>query len=147
MSVPQPWWQAIGVNAVRLLLVAVAATLLVNLTRSIQHNVAVQHQMRTLERQISTEEDRTARLEKTLVYERTGSFRELELRRRLGYVRPGETLVLVPNNRDQPATPDQPLSDQRTSTARDEWEARPPYEQWWLLFFGPQSLLEEVFRP
>jgi hypothetical protein len=132
---------------VRLVLVAVAATLLVNLVRSIQQNVTIQRQLRSLERQISAEENRSDLLRDTLVYERTESFRELELRRRLGYVQPGEKLVLVPENRDQAAPTNQPTTTTPVSTARQEWDARPPYEQWWLLFFGPQSLLEEVFRP
>jgi cell division protein FtsB len=139
------WWQSLSQGAIRLILVAAAIFLGVNLVRSVEHNYAISRQIRTLNGQIATEELRAAVLKDQIQYYQTDTFKELETRRRLGYVKPGESVVLVPENRDPTSAAVAGTPAASESEARTSWNDTPPYEQWWLLFFGPQSLLEAVF--
>ncbi len=141
------WWQQLSQNALRVTFVIAALLLLANLVRSVNSNYSVSRHIRTLTSQIELERDRQTIVKEAISYYQSDTYKELEARRRLGLARPGETLVLVPDNRDV-ITPGQTMptspSDHR-SDARRSWDEQPPYEQWWLLFFGPSSLLEDAF--
>lgn len=139
-------WRLVGNNFVRIGLAILAILLIANLIRSIQVNYGISRQIRTLTAEIAQEHDQAAIDKEQNSYYQTNTYKELEARRRLGYALPGETLVLVPQNKDnnQPAA-GAVNSPESINEARTKWNALPPYQQWWQLFFGPAALLEQTF--
>lgn len=139
-------WRLVGNNFVRIGLGLLAILLIANLIRSIQVNYGVSRQIRTLNAEISSEHDQAAIDKEQNDYYQTNTYRELEARRLLGYAAANETLVLVPQNQDATSTTS---PSGRTAAAINEakqhWDALPPYQQWWQLFFGPTTLLEQTF--
>ncbi len=129
-------------------LVVCAVLLLVDLVRSIDHNYQISRQIRALSGQIAAEQDRQLVLREAITYYQSKTYKELAARRQLGLAKPGETLVLAPENRDPESTtptgaPSTVMDVRRQ--AREDWSDLPPYQQWWLLFFGPPAQLEAVF--
>ena len=143
----QRWWQPFSQPALKLAFIVVTVVLLVDLIRSIDHNYQISRQIRLLTGRITAERDQAIALTEAIGYYQTSTYKELTARRELGLVKPGETLVLAPHNRD-PASAGPGTLATTTDTkvsARQSWSNQPPYQQWWLLFFGPTSQLEAVF--
>jgi len=63
------------------------------------------------------------RLQKELEYKKTDEFKEAEIRNKLGLVKEGEAIVIVPK-----------MSDQESETS--DQESVPNWEKWRILFFG-----------
>ncbi|MBI4023322.1 septum formation initiator family protein [Candidatus Berkelbacteria bacterium] len=89
-------------------LVLVLAYLALNLGKAIQTNYRTNESIRALTEQITHLEDRINHLEHAQVYYASRSYQELEAKRRLGKKRPGETVVLVPENVDTESSPEPP---------------------------------------
>ena len=141
------WWGGLSQSVIRVALIVFAVVLLVDLVRSVDHNYQISRQIRTLTGQMAATRDQLTVLHEVIMYYQTATYKELTARRVLGLAKPGETLVLAPQNRDPGvSTPGSvaPPVDPRLQ-ARQRWGDRPPYEQWWLLFFGPSDQLEAVF--
>lgn len=98
--------------AIRTGLVIALAYLLLNLGIALNKNYATSSSIRSLKASITELEQRIAHLHNQLVYLQSTSYRELELKRRLGLKRIGETAVLVPSNID----PAQSASNDRRPT-------------------------------
>jgi len=148
MSAPaQPWWKKTGDNMVRLGLIVLALLLVVNLIRSVESNYPVSKQIRSLHNQIAQVQDDETVITQENDYYKTDTYKEIMARERLGYIKPGEKMVLVPENKDTSASSNSTSSSSTTalSEAQKSWNEQPPYEQWYLLFFGSQTLLEETF--
>ena len=64
------------------------------------------------------------RLKEELDYKRTGEFKEGEIRNKLGLVKPGEAVVVLPNK-----------DDGRQMTGDERQNDIPNYLKWWNLFF------------
>ena len=124
-----------------------ALLLVVNLIRSIDTNYTISKQIRDLHNQITQVQDDKNTISQENDYYKTATYKEIMARERLGYVKTGETMVLVPENKDTSTSSNNTGSSTNNalSDARKSWDEQPPYEQWYLLFFGSQSLLEETF--
>lgn len=142
-----PWWRTLSDNIVRVGLAALVILLIANLIRSVEQNYAISREIRTLNTQIADERDQAAIITEENAYYRTDTYHDLEARARLGVIAQGEKLVLVPQNRDSQSGggSNGTTESDGGNEARKHWDAQPPYEQWRLLFFGSQTLLEETF--
>lgn len=85
---------------VRTAVVIALAYLLLNLGIALNKNYATNRTIRSLRASIAELEQRIAYLQSKIIYLNSGSYRELEVKRRLGLKRIGEQAVLVPSNVD-----------------------------------------------
>lgn len=69
-------------------------------------------------------------LKRELAYKQSPEFVEREIREKLGLVRRGEAIVILPKGDDES------LDKLGTSLANDERKSTPNYKKWWRLFFG-----------
>jgi len=86
--------------AIRTGLVIALAYLLLNLGIALNKNYVTSSTIQSLKLSILQLEQRITYLHNQLVYLQSASYRELELKRRLGLKRIGETALLVPSNVD-----------------------------------------------
>ncbi|MCA9388899.1 septum formation initiator family protein [Candidatus Berkelbacteria bacterium] len=84
----------------RTILTLVIAYIFLNLAQAIQKNYVINESLVKMNDQITELKKQVAFLETQLVYYDSHAYQELEAKRRLGLRRPGETVVLVPHNRD-----------------------------------------------
>ena len=141
-----PWWRKISDNVVRVGLIVLAILLIANLIRSVEANYSISRQIRSLHDQIAQVQDDETVITQENAYFKTDTYKEIQARLRLGYVKQGEKMVLVPTNKDETsATNASGGSNSALTEARKSWDEQPPYQQWYSLFFGSQTLLEETF--
>jgi cell division protein FtsB len=63
-------------------------------------------------------------LQKELEFKKSAEFKEMEIRNKLGLVKEGETVVIVPREGDE------------RQTTNDERQEQPNWVKWKILFFG-----------
>lgn len=83
----------------RTLIVLAIAYVLINLGRVVRTNYEMNKTIRQLRTEIAELQLRAQQLKNALTYYSSTSYRELEAKRRLSLRRPGETVVLVPENK------------------------------------------------
>lgn len=83
----------------RTLLVLLVAYVLINLSRVVQANYEMNQSIKRLRTEITVLETRIQHLKNAITYYSSTAYRELEAKRRLSLRRPGEVVVLVPENK------------------------------------------------
>lgn len=84
----------------RTLLTLAVAYIFLNLGQAVQKNYIINESIANMNSQIRELKKQVSFLETQLVYYDSRAYQELEAKRRLGLKRPGETVVLVPENKD-----------------------------------------------
>lgn len=100
--------------------------------RSVYTNFRVKQQLAQIEVEIKNLKSENQRLTNLIAYYQTETFRELEARSKLGLKKPGEIVIALPENADEP------LKEKVDRTPkRDQGKASVPnYIKWWEYFFG-----------
>lgn len=80
----------------RLIIAAIVVFILFNLGRSIWRNWQTSQKISTIEEEIGQLENQNQHLNNLIVYYQTDSFKELEARRKLGYKKTGENVLVIP---------------------------------------------------
>jgi len=93
---PKRW----AVVAERILLALAVAYVLLNLGRAVQNNYQINQAIERLETSIASLQERIQTITFEIAYYSSDAYRSIEAKRRLGYKRPDESVVLVPNNVD-----------------------------------------------
>jgi len=106
----------------RLLWLAVVLYTGYSLSQAVWRNIKVNQRISQLKVEISSIKQDNSKLADLSLYYQTDQFKEIELRRRLGYKRPEEQLVVLPLNFSDPDSPDRPQ--------RVDREALPFYRKW-----------------
>ncbi|MBI3495645.1 septum formation initiator family protein [Candidatus Berkelbacteria bacterium] len=93
-----------------------------SLYHAVMRNVAVNQRINSFQEDIKRIELDNQRLRNLIVYYQTNEFKELELRRRLGYKKPDENIVVLPAN----------FYEEKSAQAakKPAKEDRPFYVQW-----------------
>jgi cell division protein FtsB len=99
-----------------------------------QRNYALQKEVDIKERQLQLTKLQRDGLELQKKYYQTDEYRELAVRDTLGLVRPGEKLLILPENSTEAKAADAPV--QRTVVSQ---EAVPNLQQWLNFLFGGNS--------
>ena len=82
--------------SVKLAAAAIIGFILYGIGRSVWKNYQVVEKIDKLESEITSEEETNENLKNLLVYYQTDSYKELELRKKLGYKKLGEKVVIIP---------------------------------------------------
>jgi len=111
---------------VRLLIIIIGLGLIVNLSRDIIRLVESLNQVKRVEEQTREIETKRQALLNKKDYYQTEEFIEEEARNKLNMTKPGETIVILPENLKAA------LGQEETSQQNEE---SPNWKQWWELFF------------
>ena len=99
--------------------------------RSVYLNYRVRQRVAQIEAETKRLKGENQRLTNLISYYQTETFRELEARSKLGLKKPGETVIAVPENADEPA--EEQFRPEEEST---QPESTPNYIKWWEYLFG-----------
>ncbi len=116
----------------RLFLLLLALYLIFLIGRSVYTNFRVKQRVAEIEMEIGELKIEHQRLSNLIAYYQTETFRELEARSKLGLKKPGEIVIAVPENADEPLEEKlrQPKDDP------DQKPETPNYIKWWEYIFG-----------
>lgn len=81
---------------VKILILAVIVYVLYNIGKSIYKNYKTVEKIDTIEESISSQEQDNKNLRNLIIYYQTDSYKELEARKKLGYKKPGENVLIIP---------------------------------------------------
>jgi len=113
--------------------VLIAGTILLTyiviiLGRAVWLNYQVNQQIKSLEREIAQIEQQNKDLQNLISYFKTDSYREKELRQKLSYSKPGETVIVTPK--------DSAIANSAPSDGIDrDYSSKPNWYKWYLFFF------------
>lgn len=99
-----PW---ILTNLYKLVVLLIVGYILFNIGHSIWKNFALEQSIKNTENEISELKKENEMLANQILYYQTEEFKELEARKRLGLKKPGENLLIVPDNTDSDNTNNQ----------------------------------------
>ena len=94
-------------------------------------NYRVRQRVAQIEAETKRLKGENQRLTNLISYYQTETFSELEARSKLGLKKPGETVIAVPENADEPA--EEQFRPEEEST---QPESTPNYIKWWEYLFG-----------
>jgi cell division protein FtsB len=92
-------------NLFFLLVLILLALFSISLFREIMRKVEIQREIKKLEEKVSELENRNTELSSLIQYFRTDEYLEIEARTKLGYKKPGETVVVVTTNTNNVLNP------------------------------------------
>lgn len=113
-------------RSIRLIIIAVSAVLVVNLSRSILDLWRRRDILGEREAVLRRIQEENKRLQGELEYAQSPEFIEKEARNRLGLGREGEEIILMPNDK-------LPMTNEKTEDKTIE--SLPNWKRWWKLFF------------
>lgn len=87
-------------NLFFLLVLILLALFSISLFQEIMRKVEIQKEIKDLEQKVSNLENRNTELSSLIEYFKTDEYIETEARTKLGYKKPGETVVVVASNTD-----------------------------------------------
>jgi cell division protein FtsB len=102
---------------------------LFSLSKVVWRNYQIEKEMKTLKADIQLLEEENQRLTNLITYFKTDAYKEKEARQRLGYKKPGEEVILVPNIDDK----------SYTTTETEATQPKKNYQLWWDFFFKSKS--------
>jgi len=80
----------------KVIVVAIVGFILYNIGRSIWKNYLIVQKIDSAKKEITNEELENKNLKNLIVYYQTDTYKELEARRKLGYKKPGESVLMIP---------------------------------------------------
>jgi len=98
-------------------------------TRAIYKNAKANHEIERIKTEIETLGLEKQNLQDLIAYYQTPSFREKEVRRKLGLVKPDEKMVVL--SKEMP-----PSSKKSAPSQFSEKPQKANYQLWWEFFFG-----------
>lgn len=116
-----------------LVFVSISLLIINGLARSILRNLKNARRISDLRQEVGGMEQRNAELRGEVEYRQSGGYVEREARERLGYVKEGETVLILPDTGQEGSRP--PSSGAEGTGGRSRAE-KPPLEQWKEVFFG-----------
>lgn len=133
MTKIKDFFQQIGSLAVTILIILVIIFIIFNIYKSIMRNHQINEQISSLETEIEEIKKKNNYLENLIIYYNTDTFRELELRRKLGMKKVDERVVIIPENKSSNGKNELGLP-----TYEDKKEERqdPNYLKWWRYITG-----------
>ena len=98
---------------------------LFSLSKVVWRNYQIEKETRDLKEEIEMLEEENQHLLNLITYFKTDAYREREARKRLGYKKPGEEVILVPSVED------------KTDASEESEETKPQghWRLWWNFFF------------
>jgi cell division protein FtsB len=92
--------------AVKAVLILIAGFILFSLGKSIWKNYLVVQNINAVKNDIINAENENKNLKNLIIYYQTDTYKELEARRKLGYKKPGENVLIIPeiNPREETKT-------------------------------------------
>ncbi len=115
----------LGVEAVILILIAIA------LTKQVTQRYAIDRDVARLKQEYQELEKSKGDLEQLIAYFQTDEFKEEEARTKLGLSRPGESVVVLPGTS---------IEVQRTNQDGQSVSSTDNPHRWWSLFFGRSTI-------
>lgn len=103
----------------------VMAYTLFSLSKVVWRNYQIEKETRDLKEEIEILEEENQHLLNLITYFKTDVYQEKEARKRLGYKKPGEEVILVPSVEDKTDT----------SEKFEETKSRKNWQLWWDFFF------------
>jgi len=100
--------------------------------RAVYLNFRVKQRILEIETEVKSLKADNQRLANLISYYQTETFRELEARSKLGLKKPGETVIAVPENADEPLEERRPGA----QPADQASQVIPNYVKWWEYLFG-----------
>jgi cell division protein FtsB len=104
--------------------------LLLSIAQEWRRRYEIRKEILRLEQEIRKYERRIEDLRNSIAYYETLSFQERQAREKLQYQKPGEEVVIIPENTREPAEKIYPQTSREKSLL-------PNWRRWWLLFFAP----------
>ncbi len=102
--------------------------LIIVVSQSIVVNYESNQQIAAEQKNLTVLRDQITGLQNEINYDQTNEFKEVEAREKLGYMTPGETVIVLPVDTVEDKTPDSSLPEAKIK--------QPNYTLWWQYFFG-----------
>ena len=102
------------------------------LGRSVWQHYQINLEIRNLKLEITALQDKNKTLEEQIKYYQTSAYKEKEARAKLGYVKPGEKAIAIPQEKKAPPTNQSQI---QTQIYSDEIFKIPNYLKWWDFLF------------
>lgn len=127
-------FQKLGSFFLSLLVVVAIGFIIFNIYRSILENYKINEQIAGLKSEIEEIKKNNQYLENLIIYYNTNTFKELELRRKLGLKKPDEKMIVVLENKDQKEENNLNLPENQSQESNKGEEAN--YLKWWRYLTG-----------
>lgn len=101
------------------------------LSRTIWQSYKIKKQMKSLEKEIEYLQAENTKLSNLIDYYKTETYKEKEARRLLGYQKPGEKVVIIPEIEEK-IQEDKKQNGQNQEVKKD---SKNNYQKWWDFFF------------
>jgi cell division protein FtsB len=101
------------------------------LSRTIWQSYKIKKQIKSLQVEIEVLEAENAKLSNLISYLKTDTYKEKEARKHLGYQKPGEKVVIIPEIEEKVQGKKEPNEDSKDASK----ETRTNYQKWWDFFF------------
>lgn len=133
-------WQFLSSAIGRLIILAVVILFLVNIGRSIYKNYQINNQIDSLKAKIASLEEDKIDLENRILYYQTDTYKELGLRRHLGYIKPDEKVVVIYKKNQDSNQQNNDISNSQTEAENQPEDLKNDdisnWQKWWNFIFG-----------
>lgn len=116
------------------LIIITIGYIVVNIYKSVLKNYKINEQITKLQDEISEIKTTNRYFGNLIMYYQTKSFKELELRKKLGFKKPDETMMIVPENTDPTKKSD--ADNIKFSSPQTETTVLPNYLKWFHCIIG-----------
>lgn len=101
------------------------------LGKMVYQNYEVNQQIENLEKEVAEVENENQKLSDLIAFFQTETFKEKEAREKLGVVKPGEKVLVFPEEENNEVS----ILETATGKDNEEDEEIPNYKKWWNFFF------------
>jgi len=105
----------------------------IGLAKITWQNYKINQKISSLEKELKEMEEENFELKNKILYYRTNAYKERLAREKLNLQKPGEIVVVIPDN--LPTTEKK----EKTSSKEPKKETKKNYQKWWDYFFGPSD--------
>lgn len=99
------------------------------ISKSIWKNWQMVENIKKAQDNLTALQNKNTNLQNLLLYYKTDTFKELEARRQLGLKKPGESVIVIPENSDDKKTSES--SADQNNTNQEEKQNSSNLEKWW----------------
>lgn len=124
----------IGLILVNLIIIAVIVLIVINIAKSIAKNYEINKEIIALKGDIEKLQEKKKGLENIILYYKTQTFQELELRRSLGLKKADEVMIILPEN-DGAGSKEGTVQFFNTTEVKQDNVIQPNYILWWNYIF------------
>lgn len=119
----------------KLAIIAIIGYIFFGISKSIYKNYSITQKITTTQEDIAKIEADNQNMKNLIMYYQTDSYKELEARRKLGYKKPGESVLIIPDIN--------PTNQNQISITKDEDAKKaaetPNIEKWYQYFMGKKA--------